>query len=170
MLDLENVKGILISPKGEYRSFGVYKKASIDEMIDENYHDSAFKNDILNTPWFKELEEELGFVYDEYNIHRQSIKLASKGIVVMLNGSTYNPDSTEYNLYTIQVPQVITQQQEQILSENYIYLKQLIEKTGAYFEGNAYDREENYLWNDIVYDIDTFYDLMNIEKTKNIVR
>ncbi len=63
-MDLENVLGIVISKDGKMHPFGEVKLAEVTELSDENFHDSAFKNDILPSLWFQNLESNLERVYD----------------------------------------------------------------------------------------------------------
>lgn len=110
MTDIEFVKGILITPDGEEHPFGIH--SYVDEDKDENYHDSAFKNDILSKSWFQQLEQELGFQYTDDTIHRQAMLLASKGIITLINVSDTNSSGEEYNVYCIHTPQQLTQIKE----------------------------------------------------------
>lgn len=52
MLDLESVKGIVITTDGNCYPFG--KQQSIDQRVlsSENYHDTAFNKDIVPQKWF----------------------------------------------------------------------------------------------------------------------
>ena len=166
MTDIEFVKGILITPDGEEHPFGIHSYADEDKDKDENYHDSAFKNDILSKSWFQKLEQELGFQYTDDTIHRQAMLLASKGIITLINASDTNSSGEEYNVYCIHTPQQLTQNQRKKLEDNYEGMKELLERKHAYFEANAYKEDESYLWQDFVYDLDEFYDRMNLNRVE----
>ena len=43
-------------------------------------------------------------------------------------------------------------------------IKEVIERKNAYFEADGFDENENYIWNDFVYNLDEFYDRMNLNR------
>ena len=49
MLEIETKLGLIIAPNGDKRYFGKQSYEIIKERKDENYHDSAFVSEILNT-------------------------------------------------------------------------------------------------------------------------
>lgn len=164
MTNIEFVKGILITPNGEEHPFGIHSYT--DEDKEENSHDIAFKNNILSAPWFQNLEKELNFQYTDDTIHRQVMLLASKGIITLINASDTKSSGEEYNVYCIHAPQYLTQNQRKKLEDDYEGIKELVERKHAYFEATAYKEDESYLWQDFVYDLDEFYDRMNLNKTE----
>ncbi len=163
MKNIEHVKGILITPNGEKYSFGKHSYESVAKRTDENYHDSAFNNEILPQPWFKKLQEELEFEYTSDTIHRQLITMASKGIIVLLNGSSTSQQG-EYNVYYIHTPKTLFPAQKEVFEKDYLSFKELIERKNAYFEAAVVDENENYVWNDFIYNLDEFYDRMNLNR------
>ena len=54
-MDLKRCKGIFIDIDGSEHAFGTMKYAHVSDLDDDNYHDEAFKKDLLNTEWFKSL-------------------------------------------------------------------------------------------------------------------
>lgn len=167
MVDIEFVKGMLITPDGEEHPFGIHSYDDKDKNKDENCHDTAFKNDILPKTWFKRLEEELGFQYTSDTVHRQAMIMAAKGVIILINGSDTNSHGEEYNVYCIHTPETITLKQKEKLEDSYAEMKDLLERKHAYFEANAYKEDESYLWQDFVYDLDEFYDRMNLNKIES---
>lgn len=165
MKELEFVKGILITPDGIIHTFGTHSYNKEDRMDEDKCHDAAFKQDILPTPWFQQLQAELGFQYDGDTIHRHVMKMASKGIISLINASDTNQKGEEFNVYCIHTPQTLTDAQTQLLEAEYDTLKELLQRKKAYFEAVGYDPEENYIWQGFVFDLDDFYDRMNINTT-----
>lgn len=163
MKNIEFVKGILITPDGQKHPFGKQSYESVKNPKKENYHDSAFNNEILPQPWFQKLQEELGFEYTTDTLHRQSMTMAAKGIIVMLNGSNPNQYG-EYNVYCIHTPKKLSSAQKEVLENDYLSFKEVIERKNAYFEADGFDENENYIWNDFVYNLDEFYDRMNLNR------
>lgn len=47
MLDLESVKGIVITQDGQYYSFGKQQSPDQKVLTSDNYHDTTFKKDII---------------------------------------------------------------------------------------------------------------------------
>ncbi len=165
MLDIEHKKGILITPDGSIHPFGIQKYGRVEELIDENYHDTAFIMDIANKPWFYALQKELGFVYNvKDTFHRQIEELAQKGIITILNGSTQTTSQLEYNLFCIHTPEELTDNQVQTLEDAYEELKEVTERKSAYVESMAYTKEKNHAWSTYVYGLDEFYDTMHLAK------
>lgn len=68
MLEIETKLGLIIDPNGDKRYFGKQSYEITKERKDENYHDSAFVSEILNTEWFQNISEQLGFNYDREKI------------------------------------------------------------------------------------------------------
>lgn len=167
MNDIEFVKGILITPDGKLHPFGIHSYDSLDNTNDDNYHDTAFKNDILPKSWFKDLEKKLAFKYTNDTIHRQAMMMASKGVIILINASSTNAQGEEYNVYCIHTPENLTLEQTQLLENDYGKMKELLERKNAYFEANAYKEDESYLWQDYVYDLDEFYGRMNLNKIES---
>lgn len=162
---IEFVKGLLITPNGEKHAFGTHVYEKVDKRTNKNYHDSAFVNEVLPTPWFQELMGELGIKYDtNKTIHSQWLTFAAKGIIALINASDLNSIGEEYNVYCIHAPQTLTENQREILENDYEKMKDLLERKHAYFEGVAYDKNEDYVF--FVYGLDEFYDEMNLRKTK----
>lgn len=166
-LDIENTKGVIIAPNGEFLEFGTISYAKVADLTEENYHDTALKKDVLETAWFKNLERELGFTYNkDETIYKQNALLSAKGFVIILNGSTRTVKGEEYNVYCIYTPEIITPKQQLLLEENYQNLKELINRKEGYFEATAFDEDSEYVWSDFVYDLDDFYTRMNLDKQK----
>lgn len=163
MKNIEFVKGILITSDGQKHPFGKHSYEPTAKLTDENYHDPAFNDEILPQPWFQQLQKELGFEYTNDTIHRQSAILASKGIIVMLNGSGTNQQG-EYNAYCIHIPENLSSAQKEVLENDYSSFKEVIERKNAYFEADGFDKNANYLWNNLIYDLDEFYDRMGLNR------
>lgn len=47
MLDLESVKGIVITQDGQYYPFGKQQSPDQKVLTSDNYHDTTFKKDIV---------------------------------------------------------------------------------------------------------------------------
>ena len=167
MLDIEHVKGILIAPDGKQKSFGALLYGTTEDLTEDNYHDVSFNKEILPTTWFQKLQQELNFNYNkEDTIHRQVMVMASKGIITILNCSSITSSQGEYNAYCLHCPEQLTTNQKELLENSYTELKTLIEEKDAYFEATGYDTNEDYIWDDFVYDLDDFYDRMNLCKVE----
>ena len=168
---IENAKGLLLTPDGTIHPFGELKYATVSELEGQNEHDSAFLRDIATKPWFQQLEQELGFKYkldNKINIHRQTPLMSGKGIVIILNDSSLTAQDEEYNWYTFQFPETITQAQQEVLENSYQALKQLIEKKHSYVDGMAYDTNGNDAWSNVNFNVDNLdeiYDRMNLNKS-----
>lgn len=167
-LNIEDKKGIVIAPSGDFLEFGTLSYGNVSSLTDDNYHDTALKKDVIETSWFKELEKELNFEYNpNETIYKQNALLSAKGIITILNGSTTTPQGDEYNVYCIYTPKTLTENQQVLLEENYQDIKELIKRKEAYFEATAFDEDCEYVWNDFVYSIDDFYNRMNLKKPEN---
>ena len=81
----------------------------------------------------------------------------------MLNGSNPNQYG-EYNVYYIHTPKKLSSAQKEVLENDYLSFKEVIERKNAYFEADGFDENENYIWNDFVYNLDEFYDRMNLNR------
>ena len=81
-MNLRKVKGILIDKDGLEHPFGIHKNSKVNDLGEDNYHDSSFAKDILPTEWFKSLN----YNYTEETIHKQAINLAALGIILNLSG------------------------------------------------------------------------------------
>ncbi len=167
-MNIEEVKGIIIDIEGNTHAFGKHKYGNSSTFSEENYHEPSFNNEIVPTKWFQEFIKNLNFDYNEYkqdrSIHQQFILLAENGLAIILNGCS-STQNGEYHLYTIQTPTNLSEKQKETLAQNYQKLNNIIEEDNAFFEGIAYDNNGNE-WSDSAYDLDTFYDNMNIEKYK----
>lgn len=107
-MNLGKVKGILIDKDGVEHPFGIHKKSKVNDLGEDNYHDSSFTKDILPTEWFKSLN----YNYTEENIHKQAINLAALGIVFLENGCSITPRDEDYLIYTIMAPKNMTEKQK----------------------------------------------------------
>lgn len=163
MESIEFVKGMLITPDGTKHPFGKHSYEPVANLTDENYHDLAFDAEILPQPWFRQLQQVLGFEYTNDTIHRQASKMAGKGILVLLNSSIANQEG-EYNVFCIHSPQTLSDEQKQVLENAYPAFKEMLERKKAYFEADAYDESGNYFWRDFVYSVDDFYDRMSLNR------
>ena len=162
-MNLGKVKGILIDKDGVEHPFGIHKKSKVNDLGEDNYHDSSFAKDILPTEWFKSLN----YNYTEETIHKQAINLAALGIIFLENGCSITQRDEEYLIYTIMAPKNMTEKQKKKMEESYEYLNNLINSENAYFEGMAYLENTDYAWPDFTYTLDEFYDNMGIEKKIN---
>ena len=66
-------------------------------------------------------------------------------------------------MYCIYTPKTLTENQQLLLEENYQGIKELINRKKAYFEATAFDEECEYVWTDLVYNLDDFYNRMNLK-------
>lgn len=169
-MDLKNVKGIVITPEGDCHSFGKQKYATVEELGDENYHDTAFAAEIAKSDWFQSFIKMSNSNYTGDNIYRESMALAGLGLVFLFNASSLTARNTEYHSYFIQCPNEPTENQKNVLQDNYEQLAGLVESESAYFEGTAFTEEGDYAWQDFVVDIDSFYEKLEIPKTKGKAR
>jgi len=145
--------------------FGEFKLAEVAELSDENFHDFAFKNDILPSLWFQSLESNLERVYDSnQNLRRQIFDMTNyHELTFLLNGSCLNSNNEPFYCYTIQCPIDLSDGTRECLENNYDYLKNLIDSKLAVFDGEAY-LDGDYIWNGPAYTVDDFYDKMGLAK------
>lgn len=169
-MDLRSVKGIVITPEGDCHAFGKQKYAKTKDLSDENYQDPAFSTEIVKADWFQSFIKLNNYNYTNDTVYRQSMNLAGLGLIFLFNGCSLTEKDTEYHGYFIQSPDAISDNQKDVLQENYEYLKQLIDSESAYFEGEAFKPNGDYSWNGSVSDIDSFYEKLEIPKAKENVR
>ena len=161
MSEIEKVNGIIVYEDGIPHPFGINKIVTTGEYTDENYHDSSFQQEVYSSKWFQETR----YPYQlDKTIHAQISGLCSKGFTVILNGSSLTARREENNIYSIQTPINITDNTKEYLSSIYEELKELIEQKNALFFGEPYNEEGELVWRDAAYNIDDFYDKMEIPK------
>lgn len=164
-MDLENVLGIVISKDGEMHPFGKFKLAEVSELSEENFHDPSFKNEVVPSQWFQDLESNLENFYDSNQTLRKQIFDMTNyhGLTFLLNANNLKPDNEPFYCYTIQCPFDLSDETRECLENNYDYLKNLIDRQQALFEGEPY-LDGAYIWNESAYNIDDFYDKMGLAK------
>ena len=156
---IENVKGIIIGNDGEYRTFGVHNHFT-SEGEDDDFHDVAFVSEISDSEWFLKY----GFDYDKNStIAVQAFDLTKHGFSLFINASASVRHGDTY-VYAMYVPYDITDEAKNFFTSVFHETKELINKhDGALFFGEPY-LDGEYVWDDSAYDIDEFYDRMNISK------
>lgn len=165
MLDIERVNGILVSPDGSYRSFGIYSDAPASEMTDINFHDSAFKMELSKDPWFQEVKRNFNINYTDDTIHRQGMNWASKGIILMIHAGEKPGEA-----YCVLSPSRMSSSQKTLFENNYLNLQSQISKNETYFEAYIFDENGNYENNGMIYGLDSFYDRMGLNKNIQVSR
>lgn len=159
VLNIENVKGIIIAPNGTFKSFGVHSDDELDEM---NFHDSSFKIDLANSSWFKRLKKECNIDYIN-NVCASAIGWTSNGIITMINAGT-----KEMEAYCMLMPMKISIKQKRLLEKNYENIKNQIQRNDAFFEGYIFGEDGNLNLSSPIYSQDILYDFlgMSIKKSK----
>lgn len=167
MLEIETKLGLIIAPNGDKRYFGKQSYEITKERKDENYHDSAFVSEILNTEWFQNISEQLGFNYDrEKSFFEQVTLMASRGCVFALNLSSRIPGTdNEYNAYWTLTSTIPTDEQKSYFTSSYEDWQELLTRKSAYFQATPITNEGRVYLNKEIYDLDEFYDTMNISKS-----
>lgn len=165
MLDIERVNGILVSPDGSYRSFGIHSDAPTSEMTDINFHDSAFKIELSKDPWFQKMKRDFNINYTDDTIHRQGMNWASKGIILMIHAGAKPGEA-----YCVLSPSRMSSSQKTLFENNYLNLQSQISKNETYFEAYIFDENGNYENNGMIYGLDSFYDRMGLNKNIQVSR
>ena len=157
MLDLEAVKGIVITTDGNYYPFG--KQQSINQHIltSDNYHDTAFNKDIVSQKWF----QELNYPFDIHNMYYHTMKLSSNGLIFIFH-DVMPPNNP---IYIIETPINLTDSQKQFFKDYRSYLQELYNKPNTTIEATVYNPDQTTAWRDYIQTLDKFYELMNINKT-----
>ena len=157
MLDLESVKGIVITTDGNYYPFG--KQQSIDQRVlsSENYHDTAFNKDIVPQKWF----QDLNYHFDIHNMYYHTMKLSSNGLIFIFH-DVMPPNNP---IYIIEAPINLTYMQKQFFKDYRSYLQELYNKPNTTIEATSYNPDQTTAWRTYIQSLDEFYELMNINKT-----
>lgn len=150
---------IFIDIDGGEHAFGTMKYAHVSDLDDDNYHDDAFRKDILNTEWFKSL----GFDYSG-NINADIAGLAEIGIITLINACSLNPNGTHYNSYVIAIPENLSDNQRDFLEEEYSYIKSVIDSDQAYLFGEVINDSGE---NNTFYYLDELYDHFDLRRNKS---
>lgn len=159
MFDIENVDGIIIAPDASFKSFGIY--ADNMGVIGSDDWDSSFKKEIVSDEWFKKLEKDLAFEYNDDGIKRQGGEWASDGIILMIH---------EYDAYLVYAPSFMTIKQRHLFKKNYDNLVQQIDNSNASFQVTLFDENGNYADDGMIFGLDNFYDRMHISRNKEVSR
>ena len=157
-MDLKRCKGIFIDIDGGEHAFGTMKYAHVSDLDDDNYHDDAFRKDILNTEWFKSL----GFDYSG-NINADIAGLAEIGIITLITACRLNPNGTHYNSYVIAIHENLSDNQRDFLEEEYYYIKSVIDSDQAYLFGEVINDSGE---NNTFYYLDELYDHFDLRRNK----
>ena len=157
-MDLKRRKGIFIDVDGSEHAFGTVKYALASDLEDDNYHDEAFKKDLLNTEWFKSLN----FDYSG-NINADIIPLARIGIVSVLNACGLNANGTEYNAYAIAVPDKLSDAQKELLEREYPHIKETIDSSEAILFGEVISGPDD---SEPIYNLDELYDYCGLKRVE----
>ena len=165
MLDIEKVKGILIAPDGSFRLFGVHSDAPVRELTDINFHDSAFKMELSESDWFKELRQKYDLDYNDTPLMRQGMAWASKGFILFIHAGAKPVDA-----YCVLVPEDMSLEQTELFKENYDNLHDQIDGSESYFEGYIFDGNSNYAKDGMVFGLDAFYERMGISRGSHAIK
>lgn len=160
-MNLEDVLGIIIYEDGVPHTFGKSNMEKYSPVYDDDtyYHDTAFREEILPTDWFKST----GYPYNYYsNIVYVADRMASYGFAIILNVSSRDMFNNPQYTYTIQVPQNMTDNMQDFFITFYPKIKDLIDNNHAVFYGEVYDKEQNLVEEKTVDNLDEFYDEMHI--------
>lgn len=159
-MNIKTHKGIFIDKEGISHPFGTMKLAHASELKNDNYHDDAFKKDILNTDWF----QNLNFEYSG-NINADIKRLAQIGIITIINACSLNPNGTAYNAYVIEFPQNLTDKQKQTMQQEYQNIKTIIDNDEAYLFAEVEDGKNNQ-----IYFLDEFYDYVGLNQSSKTLK
>lgn len=157
-MDLKRCKGIFIDIDGSEHAFGTMKYAHVSDLDDDNYHDEAFKKDLLNTEWFKSLN----FDYSG-NINADIVGLAGIGVITLINACSLNPNGTRYNAYAIAVPEKVSDSQRELLEREYSNIKETLDSTEAILFGEVINGSDN---NELFYNLDELYDYCGLKRVE----
>lgn len=159
-MNIDDVLGIIIYEDGIPHSFGKRKNDITANLTNENFHDKAFVSDVLNTQWFKSTN----YQYDtNNNFFYNSTDMCKNGFCIIINSCSKLVDGTEYNLFTIQVKENMTDNIKSYLESIYQSFNSLINDKESLFYGYIYDEEGNEIA--MEFSIDSFYDKLNLDKS-----
>ena len=166
-MNIEDVCGIILYKDGVSHSFGVHKMGMVDSLDDENYHDTSFLMDIVSSDWF----QKTGYVYQKnQNLRKQIMDMVGYGFSFLLNCSTLTASGDKHYIYTLQTPLLLSSKTKRYLSNIYSHLNEVILENDAFFFGEPYDRNGDYVWSDAAYSLDEFYHQMNISKKVKVYK
>lgn len=157
-MDLKKRKGIFIDVDGSEHAFGTMKYALASELEDDNYHDDAFKKDLLNTEWFKSLN----FDYSG-NINADIVDLARIGVITLINACSLNANGTRYNAYAMAFPENISDAQRNLLEREYSNLKETIDNSEGYLFGEVISGSDE---TEAFYNLDELYDYCGLKRVE----
>lgn len=163
-MDIKSVKGIIIPKDGIPHPFGTMNFAPVNKLTDDNYHDTAFKQDIMQKTWY----QLLGISYDySKSMHNQLPELAEQGLMLILNCSSLNSRGERVCNYEIICSNDLSVNQRKTLEENYDYLNSQIEEDKAWFYAEIVNDVNDINKNIPAYNISDFYDNLNLSKEKS---
>ncbi len=157
MLDLEAVKGLVITEDGNYYPFGKQQKINQRPLTSDNYHDTAFQKDIIPQKWF----QKRNYNFNIHHMYYHTIRLSSEGLIFIFH-DIIPPNNP---IYIIQTTTSLTNQQKEFFKKYYQYFKELFNKPNTIIEATAYNPNYSLAWHSYIKDLDKFYELLNINKT-----
>lgn len=164
-MDIKSAKGIIVPKDGIPRSFGKTIFDSVNKLTDDNYHDTAFQEDIMQQTWY----QLLGINYDDSkSMHNQLPELADQGLMLILNCSSLTSKGEKNYTYEIVCSNNLSLEQRKTLEENYDSLSRQIEEDKAWFYGEIVNDITDINKNIPAYNLDDFYDSLNLAKEKSI--
>ena len=155
MLNLDKVKGAVVTQDGNYYPFGKQQTNDQTHITSENYHNTSFNHDIVPQQWF----QDLNYKFTLQDMYFHVIQLSSKGLVIILHDKLPH----ENDLFIINTPLDLSQEQKQFFKENYSYFQSLIDNKKATFEATAYKENGVPAWYDNIKTLNEFYDKLNIK-------
>lgn len=156
-MNLEEVAGIVISEDGVAHPFGESdEKVGADNVLS---HEEYFYREIASQRWFKDLQID----YEPKNLYYAISDMTKKGLSFIINGSSVKHTSEDIYTFAIFVPSNMTDAVKNYFSSNYRYLKDLIERTNAFFQADSISDGE-YKDASPISSIDEFYEAMDITK------
>lgn len=157
MLNLEFVKGAVITKEGNYYPFGIQQSKDQKILTPINYHNTSFNKEIVPLEWF----QKLNYKFTLPNMYYHLIQLSSMGFIFILH-DVLPPNNS---FYTIQTTINLTEKQKVFWQHNYSYFQNLFEKENTIFEAMAYNDDGTQAWPQTVKDFNEFYELLSIQKT-----
>ena len=162
ILKVGEIKGIVIEADGTEHPYGICRMVPAKVLVEEEGHDTSFEEEIVFSKWFQEAKIPYDF---SRSIYSQMPELTQYGLSFITNASSVSAKLKTYYVFLIHAPNNITEEAKEALATHYQELKEALSVDNSYFQGEVYQDGEP-IWPDSKYDLDEFYDALEIEKIK----
>lgn len=158
IINIDDVKGIVIPKDGKSYSFGTQYPAENGKIIAANYHTNSFMTDIVPLPWFQDLN--VHFSPNNFDYYTY-LMCGEKQMIFLFNMSSIKGNNSSYYTYSMMVPEELTDEQRNSLIQYRKLLDDLINMQEANFEGQIVN--ENGWISNHGNRLSDFYDMVGIQ-------